>query len=91
MFRCRDAPIVKELTGHDTRRVRLYPALTAVEMVACAVHRHDRGVATGSMNKARSALRFARVHFHQGQNEHAEGVNSLCKSEGVRDMQGRRA
>lgn len=57
------APIMEELSGHDTRRIKLYTAFTAVEMVAWPVHQHGRDVATGSMNKARSALRFARTEF----------------------------
>lgn len=32
-------------------------------MVAWPVDRHDREVATGSMNKARSALEFVRSRF----------------------------
>lgn len=85
------APIMKELSGHDTRRIKVYTAFTAVEMVAWPVHQHDRDVATGSMNKARSALRFARAHFHREQNEHTKRLDSLSKPEGVRGMQGRGA
>ncbi len=59
----RAAPIMEELRAHDTRRIRLYTAFTVVEMVAWPVDRLDRKVAAGSLNKARSALRFARTEF----------------------------
>ncbi len=57
------APLMEELRVQDTRRIRLYTAFTAVEMVAWPMYTHDREVSTGSMNKARSALWFARTQI----------------------------
>ncbi|MFW6136020.1 MAG: aminoglycoside phosphotransferase family protein [Chloroflexota bacterium] len=57
------APVLREAERQDPRRIRLYTAYTVLEMVSWPLHRCDRAVSSGSINKARSALHFVETRL----------------------------